>query len=116
MISGTAVTSDPIAVDYSLTPTIGAPAVESASTDVLPAGIAIVTGSAAPNTRTFVYIKNVGSVSQSYITVSLTGATDSMRLNLGEFLYIPISPAQVVTLDVPAETTGAAEYGYFSAE
>ena len=87
----------------------------TASTDVTDAGVAIVTGSASPNTRTFVYIKNTGAVGQSYITVSLTGAVDSMRLNLGEFLYIPISPAQVVTLDVPTETAGAAEYGYFSA-
>ena len=115
MISGAAITSDPIAVDYNITPTVTAPAVESASVDVTPAGIAIATGSAAPNTRTFLYVKNIGSVSQSYITVSLTGATDAMRLNLNEFLYIPISPAQIVTLDVPAETTGAAEYGYFSA-
>ena len=122
MISGAAVTSDPIAVDYTSTPDVTAPVVESASVDITPTGIVILTTAATP-TRTFLYVKNTGSVSQSYITVQFNCgsgeegaavATDYIRLNLGEFCYLPLVPSQTVTLDCPTETTGAAEYGHFS--
>jgi len=117
MISGAAVTSDPIAVDYVSNPTVTAPAIESASVDITPAGVEILTTGATP-TRTFLYVKNTGSVSQSYITVGFDcaeTATNFIRLNLGEFCYLPLVPSQTVTLDCPATVTGHAEYGYFTA-
>jgi len=116
LISGTAVTSDPISVNYQLSSTVMAPVVESASINVTSTAVAIATGSAAPSTRTFVYIKNTGTVAQTTpILVSLTGAATAMVLNREEFLYIPIKPAQVVSVQVGAEGSGQAEYGFFSA-
>jgi hypothetical protein len=121
LITGTAVTSDPIAVNYSKVSTVVTPVIESASVDVTPSGVRIVTagsgaGGGPATTRTFVYIKCTNDVSQvSPVLVSLTAATDAMILQRDEFLYIPIKPGQTVTLSVAAEATGQAEYGFFSA-
>tara|TARA_R110001632_G_scaffold41591_2_gene104612 strand:+ start:9663 stop:10037 length:375 start_codon:yes stop_codon:yes gene_type:complete len=116
LITGDAVTSDPIAVDYSQPTTVTAPAIESASVDVTNAGVEIVTGTAAPSTRTFVYVKCTNSASQiSPLIIGLTGAADAMILYRDEFLYIPIKPGQIVTLDVASDYTAQAEYGFFSA-
>jgi hypothetical protein len=116
LITGTAVTSDPIAVNYSKVSTVVTPVIESASVDVTPSGVSIVTAVGAPSTRSFVYVKCTNSISQtSPVLVSLTGATAAMILERDEFLYIPIAPGQVVTLSVAAEATGQAEYGFFSA-
>jgi hypothetical protein len=116
MISGTAVTSDPININYTLSSTVMAPAIESASVGVDSSGIDIATGSASPSTRTFVYVKNTGTVAQTTpILVSLTGAASAMILLRGEFLYIPIAVGQVVNLSCSAEFTSQAEYGFFSA-
>lgn len=123
MISGTAVTSDPIAVDYTMSPTVGAPAIESASIDVTPTGVEILDTTAGADV-TYLYIKNIGAVGQSYISIQFdcgSGAegamvaTDYLRLELGQFLFVPLKRDQKCTLDVPAATTGTAEYGYFAA-
>ena len=123
MINGTAVTSDPIGIDYTQTPTVEAPAIESASIDVPPAGVAILT-TPATATTTYLYVKNTGAVGQSYINIQFNCgsgeagamvATTYMRLELGDFCYLPVAASQTVTLDVPAApATGLAEYGYFT--
>ena len=116
MISGTAVTSDPININYTLSSTVMAPVIESASVGVDGSGVNIATGSASPSTRTFVYVKNTGTVAHTTpILVSLTGAASAMILLRGEFLYIPIAVGQVVNLSCSAEFTSQAEYGFFSA-
>ena len=50
MISGAAVTSDPIAVDYTITPEVTAPVVESASVDVTPTAVVICNNCCNTNT------------------------------------------------------------------
>lgn len=117
MINGSAVTSDPIGVDYTQSPTVGAPAIESASIDVPPAGVSILVTPATAST-TYLYVKNTGAVGQSAITIQFlceATATNFLRLELGDFCYLPVGASQTVKLDVPAApATGHAEYGYFT--
>mgnify|MGYP003145859512 CR=1 FL=1 len=124
MISGTGITSDPIAIDYSKNSTVAAPAVETGGFDIAAAGeVAIVTTAAATPTRTFLYIKNTGDVGQNFVTLVMTidcaEGPDSeatiARLELGEFLYIPIAPESVIKVASSAAGTARIEYGYFSA-
>ena len=124
MINGTAITSDPISVDYTKSNNVEAPAVETGGYDITSAGsVTVYTTPAATPTRTFVYIKNTGAVGQNFVTVVLTGITCGEtkvshtlgRLELGEFLYLPVAPSTTVTVDSSAAGTARIEYGYFSA-
>ena len=124
MISGTAVTSDPIAVDYNISRNVSAPAIETGGLDIAASGsVTIYSSPAATPTRTFLYIKNTGSVGQNFITIVLTGiacgegtTTKTIaRLELGEFMYFPVAPEVVVTAASSATGTARIEYGYFSA-
>ena len=125
IISGTAVTSDSIAVDYSITNNVSAPAVETGGFDIAASGtVTVYSTPAATPTRSFLYVKNTGAVGQNFITIVLTGITCAegaattktiARLNLGEFMYIPVAPEVVVTAASSAAGTARIEYGYFSA-
>ena len=126
MITGTAVTSDPIAVDYNINNSVAAPAIESGGFDIAASGsVEIYSSPAATPTRTFLYIKNSGEPGQNFVTVVLTaidcgeGCADATktlaRLNLGEFMYIPVAPEVTVTVASSASDPARIEYGYFSA-
>lgn len=124
MITGNAVTSDPIAVDYTKSNTVSAPAVETGGFDIAASGtVTVYTTPSTTPTRTFVYVKNTGAVGQNFVTVVLTGITCGEttvthtlgRLELGEFLYVPVAPDTTVTVASSAAGTARIEYGYFSA-
>jgi len=124
MVTGTAVTSDPIAVDYNISSNVSAPSVETGGLDIAAAGSETIYASpAASPTRTFLYVKNTGAVGQNFITIVLTGITCTegtttetiARLELGEFMYLPIAPEVTVTAASSAAATATIEYGYFSA-
>jgi len=124
IISGTAVTSDPIAVDYNISNNVSAPAVETGGFDITAGGnVEVYATPAATPTRSFLYLKNTGAVGQNFITIVLTGITCTegtttktiARLELGEFMYIPVAPEVVVTAASSAAGTARIEYGYFSA-
>lgn len=123
MISGAGITSDPIAVDYNQNSSVAAPAVETGGFDIAASGtVTLATTAAATPTRTFVYLKNSGAVGQNFVTVNLTvpcgeGATDVQiaRLELGEFLYLPLGPSLTIKVLSSAAATAQIEYGYFSA-
>ena len=124
MINGTAITSDPISVDYTKSNNVEAPAVETGGYDITAGGsVTVYSTPAATPTRTFVYVKNTGAVGQNFVTVVLTGITCGEgvvshtlgRLELGEFLYLPVAPSTTVTVDSSAAGTARIEYGYFSA-
>jgi hypothetical protein len=124
MITGTAVTSDPIAVDFSINNSVAAPAIESGGFDIAAAGsVGVYISPAATPTRTFLYIKNTGAVGQNFVTVTLdvdcaegVNATPTLaRLELGEFMYLPIAPETTITVNSSAAATAQIEYGYFSA-
>jgi hypothetical protein len=122
MISGTGVTSDPIAVDYNKNSTVAAPAIETGGFDIAASGTVTLAVTDTTPTRTFVYLKNTGAVGQNFVTVDLTvacgeGATDVTiaRLELGEFLYFPLGPSLTIKVLSSAAGTARIEYGYFSA-
>ena len=101
-----------------------APAVETGGYDITAGGsVTVYSTPAATPTRTFVYVKNTGAVGQNFVTVVLTGITCGEgvvshtlgRLELGEFLYLPVAPSTTVTVDSSAAGTARIEYGYLSA-
>ncbi len=123
MISGTAVTSDPIAVDYSKSNNVSAPAIETGGFDIAAgADVEIYNSPATTPTRTFLYIKNTGAVGQNFVTIVFKGLCEATltaftigRLELGEFLYLPIAPGTIINVASSATGTARVEYGYFSA-
>lgn len=123
IISGTAVTSDPIAVDYNITNNVSAPAVETGGFDIAASGSEQIYSSPATTpTRTFLYIKNTGAVGQNFVTIVFQGLCGEVltdftigRLELGEFLYLPIAPGTIINVASSATGTARVEYGYFSA-
>tara|TARA_Y100000361_G_scaffold83025_1_gene73443 strand:+ start:2008 stop:2409 length:402 start_codon:yes stop_codon:yes gene_type:complete len=123
MINGTAITSDPISVDYTKSNNVEAPAIETGGYDITAGGdVAIYSTPAATPTRTFLYIKNTGAVGQNFITIVYTmlcgeAATDFTvaRLELGEYMYVPLAPSISVKAASSAAGTARIEYGYFSA-
>jgi len=123
IINGTAVTSDPITVDYSKSSNVEAPAVETGGLDIAASStVTVYSTPAATPTRTFLYIKNTGAVGQNFITIvynMLCGeaATDFTvaRLELGEYMYVPLTPSITVKAASSAAGTARLEYGYFSA-
>jgi hypothetical protein len=125
IITGTAVTSDPIAVDYNISSNVSAPAIETGGLDIAASGsVTVYRTPAATPTRSFLYLKNTGTVGRNFITVVLTGITCAegaaasktiARLELGEFMYIPVAPDVTVTAASSAAGTARIEYGYFSA-
>lgn len=127
IVSGQAITSDPLHVDYAKTSGVTLPTVETAGMDIAASGtVTVFSTPATTPTRTFFYIKNTGAVGQNFIEVKFQlpcgeaespVATDFViaRLERDEFLYLPLAPAITVKASSSAAGTARIEYGYFSA-
>jgi|TARA_A200000159_G_C7324265_1_gene340228 hypothetical protein len=116
ILNGAGVTSDPVTVNRNKQLTVGAPAIESASTAVTTTEVIILDG-AVNTVVNYLYVAHTGTSTSATLTIrTQTGSTDVVVATLvqGEFIFIPVAASTKINLLGSADTGVAAEYAYFS--
>lgn len=115
-LSGTGITSDALLIIQSADLVITTPAIESGTLSLSSTSIATNLLPINSLSRTFLYVKNTGSVGVSpNISLKTGGAVRIADIAPTEWLFIPLTANIVIDAFLVSAGTSTLEYSYFTA-